>query len=169
MTLPSSPPISMDQVLAEFGAPAGTPLHAFVRGGAYVPNITSNSSVPTAPPITLHQLCGASAYQSPVISGPTLVNFYGAQANPTRNYTVLSGQSVTGGNGITSISWVRISGSAGIGCLTPTTVNCTFQANGGLPRGTDTEYTAVWRLTVKDHTSTVTKDLTVHFIAPSTA
>lgn len=60
MTLPTSPPLALTQVLAEFGAPAGTPLSAMVRGGAYVPNIPQNSNVPTAPPIELLDFLGAA-------------------------------------------------------------------------------------------------------------
>lgn len=60
MTLPTSPPLTLTQVLAEFGAPAGTPLSAMVRGGAYVPNIPQNSNVPTAPPVELLDFLGAA-------------------------------------------------------------------------------------------------------------
>ena len=65
MALPASPPLSMSQVYAEFGG-AGQPLTAFVRGGAYVPDTPTNAGVPTAPPINLLQLLGASAYVATV-------------------------------------------------------------------------------------------------------
>lgn len=59
MTLPVAKPISLTQIVAEFNAPAGTPLSAFVRGGAYVPDTVQNAGVPTAKPIALSDLLGA--------------------------------------------------------------------------------------------------------------
>lgn len=162
----------MDQVIAEFNAPAGTPLHAFVRGGAYVPNIAANSAVPTAPPITLHQLCGASAYQPPVISGPTTVAWDGDPGPVPIHWHTSSRQTVTGGNPSKTYSWVRISGSANINCLEPDTLAGTFDATtprdfgGGLDAST---ISALWRLTVRDGTSTVTKNVTFSFTSNATA
>ncbi len=60
MTLPTEKPISLAQVRAEFGAPLGTALGAFVRGGAWVPDVPQNSGVPTAKPISLGNLLGAT-------------------------------------------------------------------------------------------------------------
>lgn len=62
MTLPASPPITLTQIQDEFGAPRGTGITAFVRGGAWVPNNAPNLSVPTAPPIGLLSLLGAQKY-----------------------------------------------------------------------------------------------------------
>lgn len=67
MALPSSPPINYLQILAEFGAPAGTPITAMVRGGAYVPNTAQNAGVPTAPPIDVLDFLGASAVVPPTV------------------------------------------------------------------------------------------------------
>jgi len=57
MAVPANP--TLLQVCAEFGAPAGTPLSAFVRGGVWVPNSPQNANVPTGLPIALSQLAGA--------------------------------------------------------------------------------------------------------------
>jgi len=168
MTLPANPPISMDQVIDEFNAPVGTPLHAFVRGGAYVPNIAANSGVPTAPPITLHQLCGATAYQALAISGPNEVDWSGYASKPVVFFHTTSHQTVSGGNASKTYSWVRISGSALIYNDSTTTLAGDFYASGGYDPGTGEApppitAIAVWRLTVKDGTSTVTKDITFKF------
>lgn len=61
MALPASPPISMSQICTEFGAPANTPLASFLRGGSWVPDTPGNAAVPTALPISMLQLLGASA------------------------------------------------------------------------------------------------------------
>jgi hypothetical protein len=62
------PPTALSDVRSVFGAPAGTPLHAFVRNGAYVPDIPQNANVPTAPPIRLASLAGATNYVPPSVS-----------------------------------------------------------------------------------------------------
>ena len=61
MALPATPPLSLQQVCVEFGAPLNTPLSAFLRGGAWVPNSPANANVPTVLPISLLQLLGAAA------------------------------------------------------------------------------------------------------------
>ena len=60
MTLQSTPPISLGDVYAEYGAPNGTPLGAFVRGGAWVPDSAQNAGVPTSKPISLGDLLGSA-------------------------------------------------------------------------------------------------------------
>lgn len=172
MTLPASPPISMDQVYAEFSAPVGTPLHAFVRGGSYVPNIGANGGVPTAPPVTLHQLCGASAYQPPVISGPNTVAWSGTPGGRVINWHTTSGQSVSGGNPSKTYSWVRISGSAGIVCDVANTLAGDWYGSTGRDFGNPippSTISAVWRLTVNDGQTAVTKDVNFVFTDDGTA
>lgn len=72
MALPASPPISLTQIQDEFGAPRGTGITAFVRGGAWVPNTPTNASVPTSPPISLLSLLGAAAYTPMVVTVPNV-------------------------------------------------------------------------------------------------
>lgn len=60
MTLQLVRPISLGDVIAEYEAPLGTPLGAFVRGGAFVPDSPGNSGVPTTKPISLGDLLGSS-------------------------------------------------------------------------------------------------------------
>lgn len=60
MTLQLVKPISMTDIEAEFLAPSGTPLSAFVRGGAFVPDNATNIGVPTAKPIAMTDLLGAA-------------------------------------------------------------------------------------------------------------
>lgn len=76
MALPASPPITMQQIYTEFGAPLGTPLTAMVRGGAYVPNIPQNNNVPTSPPINLLNFLGATN-QPPVQISDQLIQVSG--------------------------------------------------------------------------------------------
>ena len=62
MTLQTTKPISMADIEAEFSAPSGTPLSAFVAGGAFVPPGTTGvgGPVPTAKPISMTDLLGTS-------------------------------------------------------------------------------------------------------------
>ena len=60
MTLQAVPPISLTDVYAEYSAPLGTPLSAFLRNGAWVPDTPTNAGVPTVLPITLLDLLGSS-------------------------------------------------------------------------------------------------------------
>lgn len=169
MTLPAAPPITLAQVRAEFGAPAGTPLHAFNRGGAWVPNITQNNAVPTVAPIRLAQLCGATKYVPMVISGPNPVLWDGDPFKPPRKFYVVSSQAVAGGNAGKTYGWSFVSGSTQINCDINNTLNGSFWAYGQVDLGTggteDQVFTAVWRLTVNDGTATATRDVTFTFTA----
>lgn len=77
MALPSSDPITLLQIIAEFGGPSN--LRAYYRGGSYVPNSTPNQNISTDPnSLTLRQFLGASAYT------PTLHQY--TTANPISGY-----------------------------------------------------------------------------------
>ncbi len=68
MTLQSSGPISMSQICAEFGAPSTTPLSGLYRGGAYVPNIAANATIPTSGAISLSNFYGTTATTPPAVT-----------------------------------------------------------------------------------------------------
>lgn len=159
MACPSSYPITLADVRAEFGGAAGTPLGSYLRGGSYVPNIPANSGVPTSKPITLGNLLGASA------SVP-----YAATAAPSYLSNVRIGTgivdsgncttTVTGSVGSLSYSWTKISGGA-ITILSPTSATTKFRAN-FISLGSRTAY---FQCTVTDsslgttNTNTVQVDL----------
>lgn len=131
MTLPASPPITMAQVRAEFGGTAGTTkLSDYVRGGAYVPDTAANSGVPTSVPITLAQLCGASA-----ASATLSTSSISAAGTPPGTVTTAAVYCTASGIGSPTYSWVRVSGSTSINATTAfsssTTFNSTFGAGGG--------------------------------------
>lgn len=82
MTLPASGNLSMSAILAEFGAPPGTPLTAFLRGGAWVPNTPINVGVPTSLPISIRNLLGASATPAPPPINFTSASLFGSKFVP---------------------------------------------------------------------------------------
>lgn len=153
-----SNPATMSSVYAEFGAPAGTPLSSFLRGGAYVPNSPQNAAVPTSLPIALSQLAGAVKYIPISLGGSTVI-----QGNscglPTTQQTYTSGGSITvsGGNPGPSVSWSYISGDASIA---QNIAGLTPQWNSAVNRGASKS--AVWRVTVSDGVSSAQRDVTVN-------
>lgn len=161
------PPVTMAMVRAEHGGAPGTPLHAYVRGGAFVPDRPVNAGVPTAPPIRLAQLAGSVHYFPPVLSGPSTVNWNGGYKRPPLTYSTGSGQSVAvGSTGSGTASWAYVSGSTQIHCTTPSAVNSAFTCTGNVfdtdPERTET---AVWRLSYTDGVTPLTKDVTFNFTA----
>jgi len=156
MTLPATPPISMSQIFAEFGAPAGTSLGSFLRGGTYVPNTSPNAGVPASLPISMGQLCGASAYTPMVVSAP---NVNGDSWPGSNAVFGNSSSSVTGGIGPFSFAWTQISGAT-FTIDTPTAASTNFRRPGNPPQGTLA--TGTYRITYTDSTAaTAFKDITV--------
>ena len=120
MTTPASPPITMTDVINEFGGTGE--LGAYLRGGSYVPNITGNSGVPTALPIEMAQLCNAS--KAPTASAsPSSVSGTGvAPATVTSGSTTCT---ASGGFAPFTYSWTFVSGTA-LTVNTPTSASTTF-------------------------------------------
>lgn len=114
MTLQSSPPISLNQILAEFGAPVGTPLSALHRGGTWVPNSPANAGVPTSGPISVLDFLGASA-QAVNIPNDTIAALSISPADATVTYTLNSNGLIQGtrnGSTTTEDTWL-LGGAAG--------------------------------------------------------
>lgn len=57
MPVPASP--SMSSLYSEFGAPAGTPLSAFLRGGDYIIDGVGTENIPETLPVSLLDFAGA--------------------------------------------------------------------------------------------------------------
>lgn len=102
-------PFSLSQVASEFGASPPYSLLSFVRGGAYVPDITPNNGVPTAAPMSMSQLAGAVNYQSQLI---TVTEGTSGSLDGGGNGTLLRGYSngVMGSRSPTSVDGNTING-----------------------------------------------------------
>lgn len=135
MTLPASLPISLAQIQTEFGAPAGTALGQFLRGGIYVPNTAQNLGVPTALPISISQFVGAGA--NPIVFPNTdVLGFTISPADATAGFILANtGQRQQNVNGsVTDLgAWLTAGSAADYACFA--TVN-----SGTLTSGT----TGVW-------------------------
>lgn len=141
------PPTSLAQVRAVFGAPAGTPLHAFVRGGAWVPNIAANNGVPTAPPIRLAQLAGATTYVPLAVS---VGDVYGATSVGVSNdYIGNAFINVSGGTPPYTYLTAYVSGTV-LNLTNATTQSPQFNEPGRPPNPGTTN--AVYKATVTDNT-----------------
>lgn len=158
------PPVRLLDVCSVFGAPAGTPLHDFVRGGRWVPNIAQNNNVPTGLPIRLAQLAGATNYVPPTITGPNDVYWYGVNKRPPLKSSTDNGQTVNSQLPY-SANWSRLTTNQGINCDNAANAGTNFYAYGGLYPGDDIRMDETWRLTISDGTSTIFKDVNFHFSA----
>lgn len=116
MPLQTNPPISMQQIYAEFGAPLGTPMTSLVRGGAFVPNSPLNANVPTAPPLGKLQFLGAGKAATSSISPPGSTQGT-SRGNPLNQIFT---SNVVGGVGPFARSWSFIAGGAQITIVNPT-------------------------------------------------
>jgi len=156
MTLPSTGAISMAMLRAEFGGAAGTPLHSYYRGGAYVPNTAANAAIPTAPPITLHDFRGASASTALSVSlSPPTITRLAAPGNVT---TAVCTATATGGAGPRTYAWTRLSGATQITAVNPSSSATAFAAT----ITASSNYTAVFRCTVTDSTGSASANVTVN-------
>jgi len=59
MALPVSGPLSINDIVGEFGGTAPHSLSEYYRGGGLVPNIAANSSIPTSGTISIGNFYGA--------------------------------------------------------------------------------------------------------------
>lgn len=161
MTLPASPPITMANVRAEFGGTAGTTkLSAYVRGGAYVPNIAANSGVPTSVPIRLNQLCGATKTTGSALAVSLSTGYVNKiSATPATLTTAAVTATATGGSGTKTYAWTRVSGDTGI---TATSSSSATTAFSGTVNKTTPIRDAVFRCTVTDASGSAYADVSVH-------
>lgn len=153
-----SNPATLESVYTEFGAPQGTGLSAFLRGGAYVPNGPSaNAGVPTALPISLSQLAGAVKYVNVGVTvSPTTVGNAGLSPLITPSTTATA----TGGNGSYSYTWAYVSGDS-----THITLNSgqgTPTANWKVTGVNGNNWSAVWKCTVSDGTTSASANVNVN-------
>lgn len=131
MALPNNPPISLSQILAEFGAPSHVQLSQLLRGGAWVPDTEANAQVPTSLPIKLTDFLGASGYYA--LASPASVSASGSAAS--RPQTGVVTVSVYNPPGPVTYQWQRESGSAAIPPVNPQSASTAFRANAGLSPG----------------------------------
>lgn len=147
MAVPNPP--SLSSVCTEFGAPFATPLSAFLRGGAWVPNTAANAGVPTALPLSLSQLAGAVAYTPMTVTAPSTT---GNSVSGTTNGTIVGANanvSVSGGLAPFTYSITYVSGTS-YTIVAPTSATTSFKRPGN-PAPSDVFGT--YRATVTDATS----------------
>lgn len=163
MALPSSGPISLLQIYAEYGAPIGTPLTAMVRGGAYVPNTAPNMGIPTSPPINLQHFYGGSGSSpfSALKSGDAVGSIFITEP-PTAPASVTVTSNVVdiicgGGTGSYTCAWSHLSGSTAIGTPGANVFSTSF--SGDVPK--NSTLSAVKRCAASDGVTTINVDVSV--------
>lgn len=157
MTLPSFKPITLGQVCVEFGAPGTTNLGAFVRGGAWVPDTSANSGVPTSKPITLGDLLGAEAYTYTAMTG-SMADVNGDTHWPDA-FSETANANISYGNPSKTYNWSKISGQTSYFTLSPSGSSCGISANRA--RYDTSNISMVLQCVVTDGTGSVTVTCTV--------
>lgn len=133
MALPTSGNLSLSQVRAEFGAPVATPLSAFLRGGAWVPDTAANVAVPTVLPISLRQLLGSSAIPPLSVTAPDIDAGSIAPDDAIGSSIAV----VSGGIGPFSYAWSWVVGGTGITLSNAATATVTAtKTTSGVSSGT---------------------------------
>jgi hypothetical protein len=151
-----SNPATMSSVYSTFSAPANTHLSAFLRGGSYVPNISANSNVPTALPIKLSQLAGATNYVNVGASvSPTSVSGAGLSPLTTASCTATG----SGGNASYTYTWAYVSGNTAN--ITLNSGQGTATANWKVTGVNGNNWSAVWKCTISDGTTSASANVTV--------
>ena len=119
MALPTSPPITLRQIAAEFNNTGVVSLSNLYRGGLWVPDIPQNSNVPTSGAISLLDFLGATNYIP--ISG-SLSQLSGEYRDPSAQPPIPGSRVIitnpranpSGGSGSYTYSWAITSGIATI-------------------------------------------------------
>jgi hypothetical protein len=121
MTLPTSGTITIAQIQTEFGGSNPASLSEYYRNGAYVPDTSANSSIPTSGTITMANFYGGSA------ALPTPTGTFSA-ANFTTQTNKETGIFVTSNN-------LTLSVTNG-----PITVTCTTGSGAGIQKNSSGSY-----------------------------
>jgi hypothetical protein len=137
MALQTSGKISLGDIRDEFGGSNPVRLSDYYRGGGIVPDVPSNSGVPTSGTIKITDLYGATSYV-PVQFNPSSINFNGA--GQTLSVTITSSEPWD----LVYPLWVSASSNSGSGGVQ--TVSLTVGAN---PDGT-TRNTIIFANTTED-------------------
>jgi hypothetical protein len=118
MAIPSSGPITFAQIQTEFGGSNPIGLNEYYRGGAYVPNIPSNSGVPTSGAISVSNFYGTNAafvFNQTISSNTANYNLSSAMTAAGWNGTTTAFVNVTVGSGV----WVYSNDTATPGFIVP--------------------------------------------------
>lgn len=109
MTLPSSGPISLSDIQAEFGGAAPTSLNEYYAGGAYVPAGASgtNGPVPSSGVIGLASFYGTTKAPTIALTGRTVSYTSGGLLQAQVAYRVASDAFVYSGTGSAVLSYAQ--------------------------------------------------------------
>ncbi len=154
MTLPSSGPISLQDIANEFGGSHPLSMSNYYAGGPHVPSgaTGTNGPVPTSGPLTLTNFYGTTATTPISVAAADAVNGDSAFAD-SATVTASTSAVVTGGVSPFAYLWAYVSGSTSISVNSATTQTPIFSAfiTAG-PQQTNT-VSAVWNVRVTDSQS----------------
>lgn len=161
MPLPTSGPISLAMIRQQYGGSAPDSLSEYYRGGAYVPNTSANSTVPTSGAISLSSFYGQGGAVGGALAasngGAFGYRFIAEPAPSTASVSAEGNVLATGGSGSYTCTWSHVSGSTAI----PTPGANVFKPSFSASVFKNSSLSAVKRCTVNDGVSTVTTDMQV--------
>lgn len=149
MTLPSSGPLSLNDIKGEFGGPASPSLGDYYAGGSYVPPGTSGTygAVPSSGTISIQNFYGTSAAAALSISiSPS--SLYNSRSGSGSLTSSTATGTASGGTGPYTYAWTYVSGNS-YTINSPSSASTTFTTSltaGQLKSG-------VYRCTVTDSLS----------------
>lgn len=163
MTLPASGAISLLDIQNEFGGANPISLNEYYRGGANVPNTTTNAGIPTSGAISVDNFHGTSAAVLVVTTTPTTATVSSLSTGSVTTNSVTA--SATGNNGAVTYSYAYVSGDSsftrnGTGATASWTTNVTTLVP---------DKAAVWRVTGTDaggNTDTFDINVDAHYTGP---
>jgi hypothetical protein len=150
MALPSSGAISLLAIQNEFGGANPISISEYYKGGANVPNTTTNASVPTSGAISFNDFHGAS--DVPPLSGTKSGNAFGTRS--TGGEAVTNSVTITPSGGVSpyTYAWSMVSGDSAINIDSPTSATTSFSA---LVSALNNDRTGIFKCRITDHDGTI--------------
>lgn len=150
MALPSSGAISLLAIQNEFGGANPISISEYYKGGANVPNTTTNASVPTSGTISFNDFHGAS--DVPPLSGTKSGNAFGTRN--TSGVAVSNSVTITPSGGVSpyTYAWSFVSGDSGINIDSPTAASTTWSA---LVSSANSDRSGTYKCRITDHVGTI--------------
>lgn len=147
MALPSSPPISSEQIRLQYGGSLPFRIQDYYRGGALVPNTGANSNIPTSGPISFYNFLGQGGSGGGGGGLAVAANNVNASSVAPAAASGASTASGSGGTGPYTYAWTVVSGGAGISPSGPSSgaTRSFSTTTGGVAN-----FTGVYRVTVTD-------------------
>jgi hypothetical protein len=150
MAIPASGAVSLLDLQDEFGGATPISINEYYKGGANVPNTTTNASVPTSGTISFDDFHGAS--DIPPLSGTKSGNAFGSR-NAPGGTVVTNSVTITPSGGVApyTYAWSYVSGD-NLTIDSPTSATTSFE---GIVSGAAPDKVGTYKCRITDHVGTI--------------